>query len=172
MALGRLRVEIPAARWVPPEQIHLTLSFLGEVQDAVVERLTGQLSRIQLPSFPLCLGGTGCFPNRQRPRVLWIGLDPQPRLNALAAKVREAVLACGIPQEQRPFSPHITLARLKMAPGRELDAFFDQNKRLKLPMFTVREFILFQSLLTSQGALHIPLKCFSLEEYHRVNTHN
>jgi len=162
MALGRLRVDIPGARWVPAEQIHLTLAFLGEVEEASVKLLTEELARIQVPGFELCFSGTGCFPNRQRPRVLWSGLKPEPHLIDLASMVRAVVLACGIPQEERPFSPHITLARLKFPAPRESDVFLDQHQKLELPPFPVREFTLFQSRLTPQGAVHLPIRNFSL----------
>jgi 2'-5' RNA ligase len=157
-----LRTDIPGARWVPTEQIHLTLAFLGEVDEAAVERLSGELARIRAPGFRLCFSGTGCFPDRRRPRVLWVGLVPHPRLKQLAAGVREAVLACGIPQDERPFSPHITLARLKLSPSRGCDAFLDRQPEQQLPPFPVQEFILFQSRLTPQGALHTPVRSFPL----------
>ena len=162
MALGRLRMDIPGAHWVSMEQIHLTLAFLGEVEETTVEQLTGKLARIHAPGFKLCLSGTGCFPNRRRPHVLWVGLEPEPRLNDLVASVRSAVLACGILQEERPFSPHITLARIKLSPPRDFDAFLDQHQKQKLPQFSVREFTLFQSRLTPQGAVHIPVRNFPL----------
>jgi 2'-5' RNA ligase len=94
--------------------------------------------------------------------VLWVGLEPQPRLAHLAVGVRAAVLACGIPQEERPFSPHITLARLRPSPPRGCDAFLDRHQKLKLPPFPVREFTLFQSRLTLQGGLHTPIMGFQL----------
>ena len=162
MALGRLRMDIPGAHWVPSEQIHLTLAFLGEVEETVVPRLTGELAGIQAPGFRLSFSGTGCFPNRHRPHVLWVGLEPEPHLQLLASKVRTAVLSCGIPQEERPFSPHITLARIKLSPSRDFDAFLDQHQKQKLPPFYVREFTLFQSRLTLQGAVHIPVRNFPL----------
>lgn len=160
--IGRLKADIPGARWVPAEQIHLTLAFLGEVEVAGVMLLDKELGRIQLPAFSLCFSGTGCFPGRHRPRVLWIGVEPNQHLQTLAAVVREAVLACCIPQEERPFSPHITLARLKLPPSREFDSFLDQHQKQKLPPFMVREFTLFQSRLTPQGAVHIPIKNYPL----------
>lgn len=160
--IGRLRVEIPGARWVQAEQIHLTLAFLGEVEEAGVELLNEELGRIKLPEFSLCFSWVGCFPGRHRPRVLWIGLEPQPHLQALAAMVRGAVLACGIQQEERPFSPHITLARLKLPHSLEVDAFLDQPRKQRLPSFRVREFTLFQSRLTAQGAVHIPVRSYPL----------
>ena len=161
-SLGRLQTDIPGARWVPAEQIHLTLAFLGEVEQGVVERLTGELARIHTSAFELSFSGAGCFPNRKRPRVIWIGLEPEPRLEELAARVHEAVLACDIPQEERPFSAHITLARLKFPASRESGAFLDQHQKGNLPPLSVREFILFQSRLTPQGAVHTPIKNFAL----------
>lgn len=162
--IGRLRVEIPGARWMQAEQIHLTLAFPGEVEEASVQLLTEALGRIKLPEFSLHFSWVGCFPGRHRPRVLWIGLESQPRLQVLAAMIREAVLACGIHQEERPFSPHITLARLKLPHSLEVDAFLDQPRNQKLPSFRVREFTLFQSRLTAQGAVHIPLTNYPLAE--------
>jgi 2'-5' RNA ligase len=160
--LGRLKVDIPGARWVPVDQIHLTLAFVGEVEEAAMERLTGELSRVQAPEFQLCFSATDCFPSRRRPRVLWIGLEPNPRLNVLVAGVRGAVLTCGIPLEERPFSPHITLARLKLSPPGEFEAFLVQHKKPRLPALHIREFTLFQSRLTSLGAEHTPVRNFPL----------
>jgi RNA 2',3'-cyclic 3'-phosphodiesterase len=158
----RLRVDIPGARWVPAEQIHLTLAFLGEVEEATIELLNEGLAGIQLREFHLSFSGTGCFPNRHRPRVLWLGVEPEPHLEVLADRAHTAVHACGIPLEERRFSPHITLARLKLSPSRESDAFLNQTEQLKLPPFPVREFTLFESRLTSKGAEHIPLREFRL----------
>jgi 2'-5' RNA ligase len=161
-ALGELRTAIPGARWVAAEQIHLTLAFLGEVDEDTAGRLIAGLARIQADAFELCLTGTGCFPNRHRPRVVWIGVKPEARLLELATAVHDTVLACGIAQEERPFSPHLTLARLKIPASRELGAFLDQQQELNLEPFSVTEFALFQSRLTPQGATHIPLRILPL----------
>jgi 2'-5' RNA ligase len=160
--LWRLRSDIPGARWVAQEQLHLTLSFLGELEEAEIQRLTGVLSGIRAQGFELRFGGTGCFPNTRQPRVLWVGLEPEPLLNRLAALVRKAVLSCDIPQEERPFSAHITLARLKLPASHEVAAFLDQHQKHKLPTVRVGEFILFQSRLTPQGAIHAALMKFQL----------
>jgi 2'-5' RNA ligase len=160
--LEEMRTDISGSRWVPLEQIHLTLTFLGEVDDTTLDLLSGALVTIKAPGFNLCFGGTGCFPDRRRPRVLWVGLEPEPLLSSLASLVREAVLTCNIPQEERPFSPHITLARLKFPAPLEVVSFLDRPQKQELPPVKVREFTLFQSLLTSQGAVHTPVKTFAL----------
>ena len=162
-ALGELRTAIPGARWVAAEQIHLTLAFLGEVDEDTAGRMIAGLTRIEAAEFELILTGTGCFPSRQRPRVVWIGVRQEPGLLDLATKVHETVCACGIPLEERPFSPHLTLARLRIPASKELGNFLDQQPKFNLKPFFVKEFTLFQSKLSPQGAVHIPLKSFTLD---------
>jgi len=160
--LAQLKSPIPGARWVPQEQLHLTLAFLGDVDGTAAEQLIRALSEVRVPGFTLRLSETGCFPNRSKPRVLWVGLKNNPQLNRLAEQIRSAVLACSILQEERPFSAHITIARLKQPAGREVARFLDQPFKHDLSTFAVREFILYCSQLTSDGALHIPLKKYPL----------
>jgi 2'-5' RNA ligase len=160
--LAGMRSDIPGSRWVPPEQIHLTLAFLGEVEGGALEALIGELANIRAPGFCLRFGAAGCFPDRRRPRVLWIGMEPEARLISLATLVHSAVLACDIPQEERAFSPHITLARLKIPAPREAGAFLDRPVRPELPPVEVREFILFESRLSASGAVHTPVRIFGL----------
>jgi len=81
---------------------------------------------------------------------------------SLADKVREAVLSCDIPQEDRPFSPHITLARIKQPMGNDCDTFLARKPEQEPALISVQEFILFESRLNPSGALHIPLKSFKL----------
>jgi RNA 2',3'-cyclic 3'-phosphodiesterase len=161
-ALARLHRDLPGARWVAAAQIHLTLAFLGEVEEASAWRLSTELARIHLPPFTLTLTGTGCFPHRQRPRVLWVGLAPEARLTQLVAAVQSAILDCGLPVEERPFSAHITLARLRFPAAREVGAFLDQPLAAPLPLLPVHEFILFESRLLPHGAEHLPLTRFLL----------
>lgn len=161
-AFAGLRTPIPGARWVPPEQIHLTLAFLGDVEETAVGHLHDELSRIRIPSFKLRPAGTGCFPGRQRARVLWAGLEPEQHLRDLAAAVQNAVRDCGIPLDERPFSPHITLARLKLAAPREVGMFLSEGSKHIFPPVPVHEFILFQSRLSSAGAQHVPLHRYPL----------
>ena len=160
--LEQLRAKIPGARWVPAEQIHLTLAFLGEVDEDTAGRLTDELARIQAEAFNLSFSGTGCFPNLHHPRVLWAGLQQEPALTRLAAAIHSAVRACGIPLEERPFSPHITLARLKLPCSREAGEFLGNYRSLTIPPFPVQEFTLFQSRLSQQGAVHLPVRSFPL----------
>jgi RNA 2',3'-cyclic 3'-phosphodiesterase len=160
--LCRLNVPIPGSRWVPADQLHLTLAFLGDVGEERVAGLARALGQVSAAPFRLRFDRLGCFPSRARPRVLWVGLKPEPLLISLADRLRELLRASDIPQEERPFSPHITLARLKLPAARECASFLDRPLALERTSVPVVEFILFESRLTAAGAIHTPLKRFPL----------
>lgn len=166
--LCRLRTPIPGGRWVPQSQLHLTLAFLGDVEAGRVTELIGRLSGLKSAPFVLRFDRLGCFPSRARPRVLWVGVRPEPLLGTLAERLREILDECAIPQEERPFSPHITLARLKLPAPRESASFLDRPLRLQRPTISVEEFILFESSLTPAGAIHTPLQRFPLSDRERL----
>lgn len=151
--LSALQSDIPTARWVSRDQMHLTLNFIGETDriDAVRDALAG----VQASSFDLTLSGVGRFPKRRRepPRVLWVGIDTEPALQDLYQQVTDTLSGIGFAPESRPFSPHITLARLKTQnPLAEVDEFLDDHRGLRVPPVAVSEFILFSSVLSPQGA--------------------
>ena len=102
-------------RWVRPESIHLTLRFLGDTDEALVPALGRGLNEVVAAAepFAVSLGGVGCFPGPHRPRVIWVGLnDPAGRLRSLQARVEAWARGAGWEAEERPFQPHLTLARL------------------------------------------------------------
>jgi 2'-5' RNA ligase len=103
-------------RWVPAENVHLTLKFLGEVDDNLVPKIEEALATVAAGAepFPLSLSGCGCFPNARAPRVLWVGLgEGAAAAGALAAAVDEALEPLGFGREKRPFQAHLTIGRAK-----------------------------------------------------------
>jgi len=100
-------------RWVPPDAMHLTLKFLAEVPDAREPDLKAALRRAGQGAkpLPLSLGGFGVFPDFQRPRVIWLGIEPDPALELLQHRVEAEFSPLGFPPEGRPFRPHLTLGR-------------------------------------------------------------
>jgi RNA 2',3'-cyclic 3'-phosphodiesterase len=117
-AVAPLRDAWPGLRWTRREAWHLTLAFLGEVNEAVVPRLTPRLERAAArhPSLSLAVGGAGTFPGAARARVLWTGVHGDRRaLGALAASVAAGARRAGAPpaEEGRRFQPHLTLARCR-----------------------------------------------------------
>lgn len=110
-ALQSWRRIAPQARWTQVESMHLTLKFIGEVPPPMEERIIAALGGIRLPAFPIEMTGVGTFPGPQRARVFWAGIQPSTALALLARSVEEQLLPLGIAADQRPFSPHLTLAR-------------------------------------------------------------
>ena len=104
-------------RWVRPEGLHLTLKFLGEVEDGRQPELEGALRRsvAGAKALPLALGGFGVFPDFRRPRVVWVGIAPEPGLEILQHRVEQEFAPLGFPTEARPFRPHVALGRAARA---------------------------------------------------------
>ncbi len=162
-----LRTEAPRLRWVRPEGIHLTLRFVGEVDEEIRSRLSETLRRAvpgAAPPFEVAVEGAGYFPDRGRPRVLWVGLrEPSGALAGLHARVEEAVRGAGVAPENRPFRPHLTLARFgdERADPRLLAAV-GLLSTARHGLFTVEAVHLFQSVLRPSGAAYRLLEEFRL----------
>ncbi|UFS72111.1 RNA 2',3'-cyclic phosphodiesterase [Geomonas sp. RF6] len=153
-AIAELRFELPAARWVPVEQLHLTLRFIGEVDPATFQLIRKALAAVPVEGFSLTLRGVGHFPPGKHPRVLWVGMDPSPPLIRMQQHIEGTMRELGIPGEERRFSPHITLARLQDAPVSAVNAFEARHQAFACPPFEVREFHLYSSVLSGKGATH------------------
>jgi RNA 2',3'-cyclic 3'-phosphodiesterase len=103
-------------KWVAPASIHLTLKFLGDTPTSGLDAIRAALQRVAAPTppFSLHLGHAGCFPNARQPRVVWIGMDGDlDELSALQKAIEATVSPLGFPAENRPFSPHLTLGRVR-----------------------------------------------------------
>jgi len=134
----RWKREFPSGlvRWVRPEGIHLTLKFLGDIPPEQVKAisLAVQADCASYAPFPLAVGGTGCFPNPHRPRVIWVGVDdPNRTLARLQRDIEQAVQPLGFPPEGRPFRPHLTLGRVK---GRDRGAIQTLGETVSKATFT------------------------------------
>jgi 2'-5' RNA ligase len=162
--LAALKAEIPGATWVKPPALHLTLRFLGDRIDPIrMTPIKTALGSLKSVPFPVTLRGTGRFPSLKHPgakakpaRVLWVGIADQPALMALQAAVERVLQAVDFPPEERAYSPHITLARLKSDGDTETQSaqvarFLERTQGFRAAPFTVEQFILVSSLLTPQG---------------------
>ena len=146
---------IPDARWVDMRQLHLTLRFIGEVDDATFESIKSTLAEIAEPRFSLNLNGVGCFPSKHAPRVLWVGIDDNEVLARLADKVEQILVQKnGIEPERRKFSPHITIARFRERSPSGVADYLARNSSFSTETFPVDAFYLYSSKLTPKGAEH------------------
>lgn len=162
-----LQTQIPGAVWVRRHALHLTLRFLGDqVEQARVEPITAALAAVRARPFTLALRQTGRFPpgTNRPPRVLWVGISPQPALPALHRQIEQALAEVGFPPEERDFSPHITLARLKPPQGADAAAaFLNRSSHFQGDSFTVDQFHLISSVLSPQGPSYQYMASFPLQ---------
>ncbi len=145
----------------PPEKLHITLKFIGEVSEERFREIDGTLGRIEHPPFSVELRGVGAFPSLQRPRVLWVGAKGDG-LFSLQAAVEDALSELGIPREWRGFVPHVTLGRAK---GRvDVERFAERYGEVYFGGFEVREFLLVRSFLRPGGSEYQVVRRYPLED--------
>jgi 2'-5' RNA ligase len=168
----------PAARWVSAESLHITLKFIGEKPEALVKPIETALSSISVAPFQVSFKGTGFFPTPRGARVFWVGIQAEAGLAELASKIEDGLAKLEIAKEQRPFSPHLTLARASAGsgapgwrkgdkPNRQFAKLQEQLDKLPAADFgtmTAREFYLYQSQLSSKGSKYTKIAGFGLAE--------
>jgi len=154
--LRKAELEIHA-NWSREENLHLTLKFLGNTPVAKIEALSHATHRAagRFQSFDLIVGRCGAFPPRGQPRVLWIGIDhPSGQLTELHRAVEEECATSGFAREQRPFHPHVTLARLRKPQNSRRLAELHEEMGFTNQAVRVSEMVLFRSELLSEGSRH------------------
>ena len=175
--LDGVRPFAPDARWMPLDSLHVTLKFIGEYPNDALDQLKHSLSTITARPPQIHVRGYGFFPTAKSARVFWIGIDAGPELAALAARIDATTATLGIAKEDRPYSPHLTLARGSGAsgsprrhkqdrPNRTFQHLQEKLAALPQPEFgimTPREFFLYQSRLSPKGSTYTKLSAFPLE---------
>ena len=154
---------LPGARWVAPENMHLTLRFIGEVDEGVMQDVDAELARLRAPGFALTFSGVDCFGNARRPRSLWVGVEAGEALAGLQARVESAVQRAGLPPEGRNFTPHVTLARFKGGRVARLGDYLSAHSQFRAGPVDVRRITLFSSVLGHNGAIYRPEAAYPLD---------
>lgn len=154
----RLAESLPRVRWTTAETLHLTLKFFGDVPEESLETIGEvvlSVARLQ-PPFQVEIAEVGAFPSPARPRVFWLGVKGDV-LPAFHAALEEALGAIGIPRENRPFSPHLTLGRSRDRVS-DSRALLDTYRETSCGILPVDKVVLFESRLHPAGAVHLPRK--------------
>lgn len=153
--LAGLDPKMRGVRWLAPEQMHLTLSFLGNVSNHAEEALKGNLSAFAWKAFFLPICGLGRFPGKGLPNVLWIGVGTgHPHLFQLHKRVQEAAIGAGLEPDLRSFHPHITLARCRDVSSESVRPFLRTHTAFDAGMIHVESFCLNSSALTTAGSVY------------------
>jgi 2'-5' RNA ligase len=153
--LAGLAGGLPGARWVPEDNLHITLRFAGEVDEPTADAIDQALAGIHQPAFPLTLAGVGLFGQPRGVSTLWVGVERSDALFQLQDRIERAMVRAGLAPERRRFHPHVTLARLKATPATRLEPFLAGNNLLTVRMEADR-FTLFSSHLGRGDPVYRP----------------
>lgn len=154
--LGLLSGGVPGARWIDPENLHLTLRFIGEVDGVWAEDVTAALGGISAKPFEITLAGVGHWGTRERATAIWAGVEKNPGLSHLQSKIESTLVRLGLEPEGRKYAPHVTLARLNGSPNGRVAKFIADHNLFRMPSFPVTSFTLFSSFLSRGGAIYTP----------------
>lgn len=162
-ALGMLKSLV---KWVPPENMHLTLRFLGEITLNTSDKLRESLRQISSQFYPIKfkVGIPGVFPSWKEPRVLWVGLDiVEGDINLIQSRIEQQAQMVGLHQEKQKFHPHITVGRVK-TPSLFISNTWKNVKIQQMPEFIVEKITLFKSTLNPGGAIYEVVDTFQFKE--------
>ena len=153
-SLAMMCCGLPGARWVIPEQLHLTLRFIGDVDHSMLPDIVDVLEGVSCAPFSVTLQGTGFFPPRKKPQIVWAGVEKNDGLLVLRNNIEAGLVSVGLTPEKRKFFPHITLARLQRTPSSWVGRYLEDHGLFFCPPFQVNSFQLYSSVLNPKGARH------------------
>ena len=145
---------LPGARWIPSENLHCTLRFIGEVPGWRAEEIDAALAVLRAPGFSLSLAGVGVFHRGAKAATLYAGVERSAALDHLQAKVETALQRSGLDPERRRFAPHVTLARVEAAAEPRIAAWVQANNLFRAEPVTVEHFTLFSSRLGKEASAY------------------
>jgi 2'-5' RNA ligase len=153
LRLSLLQSGIAGARWIDPGNFHLTLRFIGEVNESTAADVDEALLRLKARPFSVQLAGVGVF-GGDKLRQLWVGVEREPALSTLQGKIELALIRAGLPPEPRKYVPHVTLARLRDPRRGELQEFLAAHATFRAEPLQVDRFNLIASYLTKAGSVY------------------
>ena len=150
MHLSLLKGGLPGARWIDPENYHVTLRFIGDIDTRTADEVAHALDRVYRPPFRLCLSGLDCFSGRT-PHSLFARVEPSPQLTELQAEHERIIQRLGLPAEGRRFTPHVTIARLRGTSSADVAQWLAMHGDFRAQPFDVDRFVLYSSRATVGG---------------------
>lgn len=160
--LVSLQAGIEGARWVPADNLHLTLRFIGEVAEDRMDDICAALNSVKPETFQITPDGAGRFGTGDRTRAVWVGVSRSPALEALHQRIDTALVRAGFEPEGRKYTPHITVGRLSRARPQHVLGWLEANGAFYFSAFEVNRFALYESHLGRNGPVYGQLTTFAL----------
>lgn len=161
LSLSFLRGGLPSARWIDPQNYHLTLRFIGDIEPRLADEIVAWLDRVDRPAFSMALSGVAAFGTR-KPHSIYAGVEASPELCELQAEIERICRRLDVPADQRKFVPHVTLARLRQPKSAEVAHFLATRGDFRTPPFRVERFGLFSARESVGGGPYVLEEAFSL----------
>ena len=161
-SLSSLRGGLPGARWIDPENYHLTLRFIGDVDHAVARDVMHMLGRVERKPFEVALNGLDQFGGK-KPRAVFATVAANGALAELQSELERILQRIGLPPEQRKYTPHVTLARLRDSSSRDVADYLSVRGAFKTPPFAVNRFVLFSSRASTGGGPYVIEAAYPLQ---------
>ena len=162
LALSRICLGLHGVRWVDPGNFHVTIRFIGEVDEGLAAEIDEVLANCHVPRFSLAVAGLDIFGPPEKPRAVLATLDREPGLYRLHEKVGTLLGRLGVPPDYRRFIPHVTLAYCARPNAAEIQGFLAANNLLRLEPFDVTNFQLIRSYLTKAGSHYEEVAAYPL----------
>jgi len=163
LSLSLLRGGIPGARWIDVENYHITLRFIGDVDNRTADEIVDRLDRIDRPEFQAQLTGIGSFGSK-KPHSIWAGVSISPDMLALQAEIERICQRIALPPDPRKFMPHVTLARLKHCRLDDVVHYLSGRGNFHTAPFKVSRFVLLSSKESVGGGPYVNEEIFSLRD--------
>ena len=163
-SLAMMRGGLPGARWIDPENYHLTLRFIGDIDDALAREIAGMLGRVHRQTFDLRLDGLTSFGGR-KPRAVVAAVAPVAPLMELQAEHDRLLQRLGLEPEGRKYTPHVTLARLRDSSSRQVAEYLAARGHFRSSAFGVSRFALFSSRASVGGGPYVVEEAYPLATY-------
>ncbi len=163
LSLSLLRGGLPGARWIDPDNYHVTLRFIGDIDDRLAAEITHLLGRVRGHAFDMRFDGLGSFGGR-RPRAVFAGIVPSEPLLALQSEHERLLRRIGFEPEGRKFTPHVTLARLRESSSRQVAEFLSVRGPLRMAAVPVSRFVLLSSRASVGGGPYVVEAAYPLAQ--------
>ncbi|WP_106753792.1 RNA 2',3'-cyclic phosphodiesterase [Pannonibacter carbonis] len=159
--LSMLRGGLKGSRWIDPENYHITLRFIGDIDDRTADEVADALSRVRRDPVEIRLCGLGSFGNG-KPHAVWARVQPTPQLAELQAEQERILQRLGLAPERRKYMPHVTIARCKTASNEDVARWLMERGDFQAPAFKAGRFVLFSSRASIGGGPYLVEEAFPL----------